>query len=129
VTSQGHPYAQFQRALSTGNPMIACAAAAGLRLSLADQLGLLFVLLSEPERFVRAAARWQANVCLELKRMSLSDAQLLVAALAALPGEGQNDAVATLQAFAERRQLRDVERVISRFKAGEFRRRGVDSHR
>jgi hypothetical protein len=125
MTSQGRPYSQFQRALATGNPLIACAAAAGLpELVLADQLALLLVLLSEPERYRRAAARWQANLCLELRTLTLTDVQLLVAALSALPGDGESEALATLVGFATRYKRADLVRVLERFRAGEFRRRG-----
>ena len=45
VTSQGHRYAQFQRALKTGNAHLAHAAAAGLRqVGLADALSLVLLI-------------------------------------------------------------------------------------
>jgi hypothetical protein len=45
VTSQGHRYAQFQRALKTGNAHLALAAAAELRhVDLADALSLVLLI-------------------------------------------------------------------------------------
>ena len=60
MTSQGHRYAQFQRALKTGNAHLALAAAADLRhVDLADALSLvLLVRDDDPLRFERAAVRW-----------------------------------------------------------------------
>jgi hypothetical protein len=122
----GHPQARFQRAVSTGNPTLALAAAAELRhLALADQLALLLVLLSEPERYRRAAARWQANLCLELRTLTIADVQLIAAALQSLLGDGQADAVAALISLTARHHRADLVRVLERFSRGEFRRRNV----
>jgi hypothetical protein len=57
VTSQGHPYARFRRAIASGNLLIAEAAARDLQqLSLADALELCLLNRGEPERYERATA-------------------------------------------------------------------------
>jgi hypothetical protein len=59
VTSQGHRYAQFQRALKTGNAHLALAAAAELRhVDLADALSLVVLIRdSAPLRYEHTAVR------------------------------------------------------------------------
>ena len=55
MTSQGHPYARFRRALATGNARIAEAAARDLEhVSLADSLTLCLLYRDDPERYERA---------------------------------------------------------------------------
>ena len=72
VTSQGHPYARFRRALATGNPVVADAAARELtQLSLADALGLSPLYRGEPDRYERAAARWMARLIAERPAFAL----------------------------------------------------------
>ena len=63
MTSQGHLYAQFQRALKTGNAHLALAAAAELRhVDLADALSLVLLIRDDdPQRYDRAAVRWLAR--------------------------------------------------------------------
>jgi integrase len=58
LTSQGHRYAQLQRALRTGNAHLALAAAAQLRqVDLADALSLVLLIRDDdPLRYERAAA-------------------------------------------------------------------------
>lgn len=99
VTSQGSPHSRFKRALATGNPTIATAAAAELpRLSLADALGLCLVYReADPERFERAAVRWHGRLCLELRGLSPVGAQL---AFAALLGLGDDHVGAAAEALA-----------------------------
>ena len=63
MTSQGHPYARFRRALATGNARIAEAAARDLEhVALADALTLCLLYRDDPERYERAAARWIARL-------------------------------------------------------------------
>ena len=67
MTAQGRPYARLKRALGTGNPNIALAAAAELpRVDLADALVLCLLLRDDGERFERAIVRWHARFCLEV---------------------------------------------------------------
>jgi hypothetical protein len=63
VTSQGHRYAQLQRALKTGNAHLALAAAGELHhVDLADALSLVLLIRDDdPQRYDRAAVRWLAR--------------------------------------------------------------------
>ena len=81
VTSQGHPYARFRRALATGNPRIAEAAARDLEhIGLADALTLCLLYRDDPERYERAAARWIGRLVAERPRLRLSEVELAVGA-------------------------------------------------
>ncbi len=88
MTSQGHPYAIFRRALERGNLAVAWAAAAELQVvSLADALALcLLVREREPAKFPRPALRWHARFCTEMKDVGLDEARLVLELLAALGG-------------------------------------------
>jgi hypothetical protein len=67
--SKGSPYQRFRRALETRNPLLVRSAAAELEhISLADALAICLVLLEhEPGLYGRAAARWTARYCLEVR--------------------------------------------------------------
>jgi hypothetical protein len=80
VTSQGHAYAQFQRALKTGNAHLALAAAAELRhVDLAAALSLVLLIRDDdPLRFERAAVRWLARYAAQDRAMRLAEARELV---------------------------------------------------
>jgi hypothetical protein len=86
VTEQGGPYARFRRALASGNPTVATAAAAELpKLGLADALVLLLLYSrTDRRRFERAAVRWHGRFCLEAERLAPADAALALAAVLAL---------------------------------------------
>ena len=86
VTSQGHPYARFRRALLTKNVNLIDAAARELQhVSLADALRILVVLAERRDkRYERAAARFAARVTTE-RRLSLADARYVMALAEALP--------------------------------------------
>ena len=126
VTSHGSAYSQFKRALAGRNLLGAWTMAAELpRVPLADALALLLLALEQqPWRYETAAPRWHARLCAEA-RLTLPEAQLAIAALAAMaaPGgvaggqalaalcgaHGLDDAVGVLEAWldaraAERRQ-------------------------
>jgi hypothetical protein len=77
VTSQGHRYAQFERALKTGNVFLAMNAARELRhVDLADALSLLLLLSDDdPVRFDQAAVRWLARYYAEDRRLRIRDAR------------------------------------------------------
>ena len=87
VTSQGSAYSQFRRALDRRNFLLAWSLAAELpRVPLADALALLLLALDEQRwRFETAAPRWHARLCAEA-RLTLTEAQLAIAALDALAG-------------------------------------------
>jgi hypothetical protein len=77
VTSQGHPHARFRRALSTGNPKLAEAAARELQqISLADALDLCLLYRHDHERYERAAARWIARLIAERPGIHLAEVEL-----------------------------------------------------
>jgi hypothetical protein len=86
VTSQGHPYARFQRALASGNLVIIEAAAAELpRVGLDDALLILSLLADKGDpRFDRAAARWIGRLLIETPA-GLSDARYALALVERLP--------------------------------------------
>jgi hypothetical protein len=89
VTSQGSAHSQFKRALERRNFLLAWTMAAELpKVPLADALSLLLLALDQqPWRFEAAAPRWHARLCDEA-RLTLPEAQLALAALQALAGQG-----------------------------------------
>src|SRR5690348_11103671 len=81
MTSQGHPYARFRRALATGNAQLAEAAARDLHtVSLGDALTLTLLYRDDPERYERAAARWIGRLVAERPRLRLSEVELAAGA-------------------------------------------------
>jgi hypothetical protein len=81
VTSQGHPHARFRRAVETGNPRIAEAAARELsQIGLRDALDLVLLHRDDPERYERAAARWIARLVSERPRVRLYEVELAAGA-------------------------------------------------
>jgi hypothetical protein len=89
MTSDGSAVGRLQRALAnprTSASQIRAIAAELPRIGLEDALAILLALLDrEPQTFSRPAARWGGRLMLE-RRLSLIDAQLTLASLAALPG-------------------------------------------
>ena len=105
MSSQGHAYAQFQRALRTGNAFLALNAARELRrLTLEDALGLCIVLRTDPRRYQRATARWLVRYHAEVEAVTLTDIREVADLLAALPVHGAA-AAAELAGHLERRRL------------------------
>jgi hypothetical protein len=96
MTSQGHAYARFQRALKTGNAHIALAAAADLRqVGLADALSLVLLIREDnPVLYDKAAVRWFAEYAADDRYLLLRDARELVDLLA---GIGRRDQVAVVR--------------------------------
>jgi len=88
MTSQGHPYAIFRRALERRNLPSAWAAATELQVvSLADALALcLLVRDRERARFARVALRWHARFCAETRGVDLEGGRLVLDLLTALSG-------------------------------------------
>jgi hypothetical protein len=86
--AEGSPHARFRRALVSGNATVALGAAAELpQLSLADALALCLVLAdADPQRYARAAVRWAARYFVELPRVDVAEAQLVLGLLGALAG-------------------------------------------
>jgi hypothetical protein len=100
VTSQGHPYAIFRRALERRNLPSAWAAATDLQVvSLADALALcLLVRDREPAKFTRFALRWHARFCAETPAVDLETGRLVLDLLTAI---GRADAVPMARALRE----------------------------
>jgi hypothetical protein len=72
VTAQGSAYGRLRRALDTGKPTIALAAAVELDyVSLPDALELVLRLVDDPKKFRRAALRWHARYCGDLLDVGL----------------------------------------------------------
>jgi hypothetical protein len=106
VTSQGGVYSQFKRALARRNFIQAWTLAGELpKVPLVDGLALLLLALEvEPARFERGVPRWHARLCLE-RRLPASEAQLVLAALNALPTNAANSGAQSLAAICERHGL------------------------
>ncbi len=86
MTSQGHAYARFRRALLTRNVRLIDAAARELtEISLEDALRILVVLAEKGDgRFERAAARFAARATTE-RRLDLAESRYVLALAEALP--------------------------------------------
>jgi hypothetical protein len=72
---------------------------------------VLALLDREPRTFSRTAARWGGRVMLE-RRLRLIDAQLTLAALAALPGHGARAGAEALIELSDRYGLRRVDDLL-----------------
>ena len=114
VTSQGNAYARFTRALSSGSPEgIRLAAGELAQVNLEDALAICLCFLDrEPASFPRAAARWAGRLVLE-RPLTLPDAQLTLAALAALQSDAPRAAGEALIALCERFQIRRGDVVLA----------------
>ena len=115
VTSQGHPYAIFKRAIQRRNVLAALAAAHDLpQLTLLDALDLtMLVARKDPARHPRVAARWLLRFLEEHADATIEEAALAASCLAALPGVGFSEAAQTLKAMAERASRRRRERGVA----------------
>ena len=117
MTSQGHAYARFQRALKTGNPAIALAAARELNhVTLEDALGLCLLLRHVPRRYQRAAARWIARYHADIAGVTLTDIRQIADLLAAVPIHGQQaaaDLASELHARGLARCARTVQDIMA----------------
>jgi hypothetical protein len=124
VTSEGHAYARFRRALERGSPLQVRAAASELKtLGLDDALAVCLVFLDrEPEVFPRAAARWVARLALE-QPVALADAQLALASLGALAHGDRRAGAQTLIELCARYRLPRGETILT----GWLDRHGLDS--
>src|SRR5215470_7642253 len=102
MTSEGHPYAIFQRALRNRNLPAAWAAAADLpSVPLADALALtLLVRQKWPARYPRAAARFVGRYAAETDA-PIGEVMLVASHLAALEGTGCVESVRPLQVLLE----------------------------
>jgi hypothetical protein len=87
MTSEGSPYARFQRALRIGRLSLVRAAAAELpRVELDDALSIcLLISEQDTERYERAAVRWLARLSLEVPTVRIEDLRAGLVAFEALP--------------------------------------------
>ena len=113
VRGKGSPHAHFQRALERGHLLSAETAARDLpKLTLADALALCLLMAEQDlERFDRAGPRWHARLVLETKHIGLVDAQLALAAVAALPDAAAANLLADL---ARRYRIPNVAALVRR---------------
>lgn len=75
------------------------------KVSLVDGLALLLLARDvEPAPFERGVPRWHARLCME-RRLPAGEAQLALAALNALPGDGADSGAQSLAAVCERHGL------------------------
>jgi hypothetical protein len=90
VTSQGHPRAEFERAVGRGSLLQAKAlakvvASSSGRLALGDALALLALMASKRDlSYEKAALRWLARFVSEVPAVTIEEAQLALGALATL---------------------------------------------
>jgi hypothetical protein len=101
VTSEGHAYARFRRALLTKNVRLIDAAARDLtQISLKDALRILVALAEKrDQRFARAAARFAARAMTE-RGLDLAEARYVLALVEALPRAPEAVALA-LRSYCE----------------------------
>ena len=100
VTSQGSPYARFQRALRMGRlPAVLAAAAELPRVDLHDALRICLLMERQDEaRYERAVVRWLARLALEVPTVGVEDLREGLIAFEALPHNphGAHQALAAL---------------------------------
>jgi len=87
MTSQGSPYARFQRALRIGRLSMVRAAASELpRVDLHDALAIcLLIERQDGERYERAVVRWLARMVVEVPTVGIDDLREGLVAFEALP--------------------------------------------
>ncbi len=115
MTSDGHAVTRLRRALERGSADQIRAIVAELPRppGLEDALAICLALLDrEPETYPRAAAKWASRFAIE-RRLPLTDAQLTLAALATLPGEGARAGAEALIELAERYRLQRVDELLT----------------
>lgn len=115
MTSDGHALTRLHRALERGsaNQIRAIVAELPRPPGLEDALAICLALLDrEPETYPRAAAKWASRFAIE-RRLTLTDAQLVLAALAALPGEGAKAGAEALIELAERNKLNRIDQLLT----------------
>jgi hypothetical protein len=115
--SQGHAYARFRRAITTGNPRLAMDAARELNhITLEDALGLCLLLRHDQRRHQHAAARWLARYHADVEGVTLTDIREIADLLAAVPVHGRpaaEDLAGQLEARGLHRCARNVRDVMT----------------
>ncbi len=117
MSVKGNPRRWFHAALERQDAAGAWAAAHELGwLTLADAMALCLVLRdADTSRYERAAARWAARFVLEGRAITLSDAQLAMAALCALRGLDVDAPAQALAVLARQQGQHDVAEVLERW--------------
>ena len=88
------------------------------QIDLENALAILLALLDrEPQSFERAGARWGARMTIE-HRLTLVDARLALASIAALPGPGADAGAAALIELSDRHGLRRVAGLLQAWLTG-----------
>jgi hypothetical protein len=86
VTAQGRPTPAYEGRSSAARAEAPASASELEHVGLVEALELVLLLCRrEPKRFPRAAHRWHGRYCHEVRDVGLEEAQVLLAALAALP--------------------------------------------
>ena len=103
MSTKGHGYARFRRALALRDlDLIRHAAAELPRVPLDDAAAVCALLADkEPGRFERAAARWLARYCLEVRDVTLDSIDEALGALQAMRATPA-DALVTLRDLVRR---------------------------
>ena len=79
MTSKGHAYARFRRALDHGNALAALAAAGELpHVGLSDALEPCLALRGDPRRFESAVVRRHGRYVTETRGVSLAESQAVL---------------------------------------------------
>jgi hypothetical protein len=115
VTADGHALTRLARALERGTAHQIRAIVAELPRppDLEDALAICLALLDrEPETYPRAAAKWASRFAIE-RRLTLTDAQLALSALAALPGDSARAGAEALIELADRYRLQRVDELLT----------------
>lgn len=115
MTSDGHALTRLRRALERGSASQIRAIVAELPRppGLEDALAICLALLDrEPETYPRAAAKWASRFAIE-RRLTLTDAQLALAGLAALPGDSARAGAEALIELADRYKLERVDELLT----------------
>jgi hypothetical protein len=117
VPSQGSPYGRFRRALDRGNTLDALSAASELKaVALSDALELVLLLArKDPARFQRAALRWHARYCNELRVYDPVEAQVTLGLLVMLGGPSAGPAARALAELLQARRFGQAAETLMRW--------------
>jgi hypothetical protein len=104
MTSDGHVYGRFKRALTNGHLLQATAEARDIpHVPLADALALCLLMEHhDDDRYERAAARWVGRFALECRRAELHDVRRALDAFDAMPDPAARRTLEDLAAAASR---------------------------
>lgn len=103
MTAQGHPRAIFNRAIESGNLMVAETTLRELgRPTLAELLELTILIAErDPKRHARVSARWLLRYLEVGEQATIDDAALVTSCLVALGGDRHAEAASVLRAVSK----------------------------